>query len=277
MFYKEKKVLVLQGHKMFGQCLIRKLLNQGAWVRASSEEPRKIQIEDKRLEVAECDLANPQSAEPLFKDIDIVFMTANKSAGAKVITEDPDSLLMYNISVQPRLLHMAVKANVQRVGFISSSYIYPDTGSPNVEEEGFTGDPWIPTNYGIGLTYRYLETLCKHFHMTTKTKFALIRPTAYYGPYDNFNPEEGHVIPSLIIKAVNRMNPYEVWGNGRDVRCFTYVEDLMGGFMQAVEKYPEADALNICPGKSHTIKDVVGAILKALDFQIGRASCRERV
>ncbi len=266
MFYQGKNVLVLQGEKMFGRCLTAKLLEQGAAVRVTVEPHHNMDLAHNRLEVVKCDLSDSNEAERIFKDIDIVFMTANKSAGVKVIKENPHVLFMENIQMQPVLMQCAVKAGVQRVGFISSSYIYPDTENPNVEGEGFSGDP-PEINYGIGWCFRYLETLCKHFHMTTKTRFAVIRPTAYYGPYDNFDPEQSFVIPALILKAAGRMNPYEVWGNGGDVRCFTYVDDLMEGFMLAVEKYAEAEGINICCEEASTVKQVVSLILEILDFR----------
>lgn len=266
MFYQNKNVLVLQGEKMFGHCLTAKLLDRGASVRVTVEPQHEIDLAHDRLEVVKCDLADSNETGRIFKDIDIVFMTANKSAGAKVIKENPHVLFMQNIQMQPGLMQSAVAAGVERVGFISSSYIYPHTGKPNVEAEGFLGDP-PEINFGIGWCYRYLETLCKHFHMTTPTRFAIIRPAAYYGPYDHFDSDQAFVIPSLISKAVNRMNPYEVWGNGEDRRCFTYVDDLMEGWMLAVEKYAEADGINICCEEPHTVKEVVSRIFEILDFR----------
>ena len=68
------------------------------------------------------------------------------------------------------------------------------------------------------------------------------------------------------MKAVNRMNPFEVWGNGEDVRSFTYVDDLADGLMATVEKYAVAEALNICPRESHTIKEVIRILFNYLEF-----------
>ena len=266
MFYQGKNVLVFQGGKLFGRSLTAKLLDQGAFVRATVEPGQEINLTHKNLEIVPFDLARIEQREALFKDMEIVFMTANKSAGAKVIKEEPHRLFMDNIRIQPRLMQSAVKAGAARVGFISSSYIYPDTGSPNVEREGFADDP-PKINYGIGWCFRYLETLCKHFQMTSKTRFAVIRPAAYYGPYDNFDPDEAFVIPALILKAVRRMNPYEVWGDGGDRRCFTYVDDLMEGFLLAVEKHAQADGVNLCAEESATVREVVALILEIMDFR----------
>ena len=266
MFYHGKNVLIVGGDTRFGHSLIRKLLDQDAHVRATTSGSHDIDVTDNHLEIVTCDLTDQDAIRPVFEDMDIVFLAAYKSAGVKVMKTDSSSLFMHNIDLQPKLIHMAATARVQRVGFVSSSYVYPYTGKPNIESEGFQGDPLIPTNYGIGWCYRYLETLCKHFHMTTKTDYAIIRPSAYYGPYDNFSREDGHVIPASIVKAIERMDPYEVWGDGNDVRSFIYVDDLIEGFMATVESYPVAEPINICARDTHTIKDVVRIILDHVGF-----------
>ncbi|MBI2118332.1 MAG: NAD-dependent epimerase/dehydratase family protein [Elusimicrobia bacterium] len=266
MYYKGKNVLVAGGSGMTGQSLIRKLINQGASVRATQYKSRKIILTHKNLEVISCDLKNDEEAQSIFKDMDMVFLCAAKVGGAKLIKEDPSSLIIYNLDLHAKLMYLASKMKLEKCAFISSSYVYPDTGKPNVESEGFKDDPWIPLNYGLGWIKRYLETLCKHFHMTSQTKYAIIRPANIFGPYDNFNIDECHVVPALIVKAVDQMNPFEVWGNGEDIRCFTYVDDLVDGLMLTVEKYAVAEALNICPKESHTIKDVIKHILDLLNF-----------
>lgn len=266
MFYKGKNVLVAGGAGMIGQSLVKKLLEQGAHVRATQFKSRKIILSDKNLEIVNCDLRDEEQSAKVFKDMDMVFLAAAKVGGAKLIREAPSSLIMYNLELHARLINLAAKMKLQKCTFVSSSYVYPDTGKPNVESEGFQGDPWIPVNYGLGWIKRYLETLCKHFHMESKTDYAIVRPTAIYGPHDHYNVEESHAVPALIMKAVARMDPFEVWGNGEEVRCFTYVDDLADGMMLATEKYAVAEALNICPKETNTIKDVVGAILEHLDF-----------
>lgn len=265
-FYRGKNVLVAGGAGLVGQSLVRKLLEEGASVRATQYRSRKITFGHKNLQVVSCDLRNDDEAREVFKDMEIVFLTAGAVGGAKQIKEDPSSLIMANLELRSRQIHLAARSGVERCGFISSSYVYPHTGKPNVESEGFEGDPWIPVNYGLGWVERYLETLCKHFHMVSKTKYAVIRPTALYGPHDRFELENSHVIPALIMKAVNRQDPFEVWGNGEEVRSFTYVDDLAEGLLLTTEKYAAAEALNICTREPHTVKEVIRILFGSLEF-----------
>ena len=249
-----------------GHGLIQALLHHGAHVRATQFQKRKIALTHRNLEVVTCDLRSQEEAQAAFQNMDIAFLAAAWVGSAKSVKEDPSSLIMYNLELQSKCIHWAAKWKLYRCGFISSSYLYPDTGKPNVEEEGFEGNPWMPVNYGLGWFKRYLETLCKHFHMTSQTDYAVIRPTTVYGPFDHFDLERGHAIPALIVKAVNRMDPFEVWGNGQDVRSFTYVDDVVEGSLLMVERYAVAEALNLCSRESHTIRDVVGILLNYLEF-----------
>lgn len=266
MFYKGKNVLVAGGAGLMGQSLIRKLLDQGAFVRATQFQNRKITLRHKNLEVMSCDLRNEDQARSVFKDMDIVFLTAAEVAGAKLIKEDPSRLIMYSLELRAKQIYLAANMGVQRCGFISSSYVYPHTGKPNKEEEGFQADPWIPVNYGLGWVERYLETLCRHFQMTTRTQYSIIRPTAIYGPHDRFDPDHAHVIPALIVRTVDRQDPFEIWGTGDDVRCFTYVDDVVEGLLLSTEKNATSEALNICTRQTHTVNDVIRILFETLEF-----------
>jgi len=261
--YKSRNVLVTGGAGLVGQSLVKKLLKRGAYVRATQYKSRKIEIRHKRLEVINCDLTNPDDARAVFKDMDIVFLGAAKVGGAKANKENPSDLITYNLHLASSLIALAAKSKVDRCAFISSSFVYEHNTAPHKEKDGFTGEP---ASYGLGWIKRYLETLCKHFHQTTHTQYSIIRPTAYYGPHDNFDIETCHVIPALIVKAIDGMNPYEVWGDGEEVRCFTYVDDLVDGLMLTTEKFAYANPLNICTKKTHTIKDVVKIILDCMNF-----------
>jgi GDP-L-fucose synthase len=94
-------------------------------------------------------------------------------------------------------------------------------------------------------------------------KIAIARPSAVYGRYDNFNPATSHVIPALIRRAVEKENPYVVWGTGDEVRDFLHIKDFARASLLLMEKYAEGDAVNIGYGQVVTIKDILRVILKA--------------
>jgi len=262
--YKNKNVLVTGGAGLIGQSLVRKLLAKGAHVRATQYKTRAITLKHKNLEVITCDLNHADDAVAAFKDMDIVFLGAAKVGGAKANQDSASDLIMYNLSLSSRLISLASKMKLETCAFISSSFVYPPSSHPHSEHEGFFGNP---PSYGLGWIKRYLETLCKHFHSTSiKTQYAIIRPTAYYGIHDNFKIDECHVIPALIMKAIAHMDPFEVWGNGDEVRSFTYVDDVVDGLLLTTAKHAVADPINICTVETHTIKELVTTILDVAGY-----------
>jgi len=94
-------------------------------------------------------------------------------------------------------------------------------------------------------------------------KIALLRPTAVYGPRDNFDPMGGHVIPALICRASEKENPFVVWGTGEEVRDFLYVGDLARACLLLLEKRADCDPVNIGYGEPITIRQTVQIILAA--------------
>lgn len=266
-FYKGRNVLLAGGAGLIGQNLGRRLLEEGAFVRATQYKKRKIALQHKNLEILPCDLLTEEGLEAAFKGMDIVFIVAARVGSAKSVTEGPSDLILYNLELQSKLIHWAARMRLLRCGFVSSSYVYPDAQRPSREEEGFQGDPSSPALYGLGWVKRYLETLAKHFQMTSDTDYAVIRPSTIYGPFDHFSLEEGHAIPALIVKAVDRMDPYEVWGNGEEVRSYLYVEDLVEGFLRAVHRCAIGEALNLCGRQPSAIREVVRILLDYLEFR----------
>ena len=111
-----------------------------------------------------------------------------------------------------------------------------------------------------------VERLAEYVVSKSQMKIAIVRPTAVYGPLDNFDPVRAHVIPALILKAVERMDPYEVWGTGEEVRDFLHVRDLARGCLLMLEKYAECDPVNIGYGQVVTVREIVRLILDAADY-----------
>jgi GDP-L-fucose synthase len=167
------------------------------------------------------------------------------------------------------MLQAAWTASVERFLVFSSSTAYPAADYPIKEEEMWTG-PTYPFYFGYGWMRRYFERLGEFVASKSKVKVATVRPTAIYGRWDNFDLETGHVIPALILKAIERADPYEVWGNGDEVRDFLHVSDLARGCLLMLEKCAECDPINIGYGKAVTIKEIVHTILEAAGYAEAR-------
>ena len=172
------------------------------------------------------------------------------------------AVMTSNLVLTVQTLQAAWDAGIQRFLVFGSSTGYPATQHPVKEEEMWSG-PTHPSYFGYGWMRRYLERISEFVASKTKMGIALVRPTAIYGRYDNFDPVTGHVIPALIRRAAAKENPFEVWGTGNEVRDFLHISDLVRGCLLALEKHAVCDPVNIGYGKTTTIKDVVRGILKA--------------
>jgi nucleoside-diphosphate-sugar epimerase len=134
---------------------------------------------------------------------------------------------------------------------------------PTPETEGFIRQP-EETNRGYGWSKRMAELAGELYHQEFGMSIAIARPFNCYGPRDNFNPEESHVIPGVITRFLNGENPFKIWGTGEQSRSFLYVKDFARGLLEVLEKYPEADPLNIGADEEITIKELVLLIRELL-------------
>ena len=128
----------------------------------------------------------------------------------------------------------------------------------------FNDDP-AEVYYGYGWSRRYTELLGNFASKKSDLKVAICRPTGVYGSYDDFDPSTSHVIPALIKRAIDKENPYVVWGDGEEIRDFLHIKDLIRGCFLLLEKNANSDPVNIGSGKEYKIKDIVKIILNLTD------------
>jgi GDP-L-fucose synthase len=264
MFYRGKTVLVTGGTGFVGAHIVTELLKQDAKVRVPVHHRSPI-IADKRIEAVKADLTKPDDCSAVVAGVDYVFHAAGAVAAAGVMSTNPMSAITPNLILTVQMLHAASTANVDRFLIFSSSTAYPAADYPIKEEEMWEG-PTYPFYFGYGWMRRYFERLGEFVASKSNVKVAIVRPTAVYGRWDNFDLQTSHVIPALIRKAVERADPYEVWGSGNEVRDFLHVSDLARGCLLMLEKSANCDPINIGYGNVITIKDIVKAILAAADY-----------
>jgi nucleoside-diphosphate-sugar epimerase len=259
-YYTNKNVLVTGASGITGHATVKRLLSEGANVRAAVHTHRKLMIEHPKLEVVKCDLMNHEDCLSVLKDMDICFNYVAFIRGAKGQTDSKNALDLVRNNLFPsiNMFDAAVRAKIDRFGFVGSSTMYPDVSHPVKEDEAYLSNPH-PLYTGVGWMKRYSEKVVEYYNSISTTKFGIVRTTAIYGPHDAFN-ENGHVIPQLILKAHARMNPFEVWGDGTQTRDFIYVDDVVDALMTVVEKNPTARAYNAATGNGTTVKELVETI-----------------
>jgi Nucleoside-diphosphate-sugar epimerases len=261
MFYRDKKVLVTGGTGFVGTHLVDELLKQGAKIRVPIHN-RPMIIHDERIETISADLNILADCIKVSEGMDFVFHAAGTVGAAGVTKINTMASITKNLVLNAYMLQAAWATGVDKFLIYSSSTCYPDANHAVKEEEMWSG-PTHPSYFGYGWMRRYLERLAEFVVSNSSMKIAIVRPSAVYGRYDNFNPATSHVIPALIRRAVEKETPFVVWGTGDEVRDFLHISDFARGSLLMLEKYAEGDAVNIGYGQVVTIKDIVRMVLKA--------------
>jgi GDP-L-fucose synthase len=273
VFYQDKNVLVAGGTGFVGMNFVEELVRRGARVRITAHR-RQLRVWTEGVEVVHADLTRPEDCLAAMAGMQYVIDAAGPVTGAGVTAgaaKTPVQMpgIPINLTLGANLLQAAWTVGVERYLLLSSTSIYPVLTRPMKEAEGWV-DPVHPSYYGYGWMRRYLERLAEFVAQKSKLQIAIVRPTAVYGRWDNFDPQTSHVVPALVRKAIERMHPYEVWGTGEEVRDFLHVTDLVRGGLAALEKHAVCDPINLGYGQAFTIAQLVQLTLKAADYADAR-------
>jgi GDP-L-fucose synthase len=258
-FWKQKKVLVTGGYGFIGSHLVERLLEEGADVKVADFAPgegtrNNLQAVERDIEFQEADLADPQACGKICRGADIVMHLAAKIRGVGYNVKHHGEMFFSNALMNLHMMEAARLASIDRFLCVSTVGVYPkECEVPTPEADGFKGEPEA-SGFGYGWSKRLAEVQARCY----KDEYGM----KIYGPRVDFNPETAPVVPSQIRKVLEAEDVITVWGSGEQSRSFTYVSDEVDGMMLAVEKYAEADALNIGTSEEIKIKDLVRLIVR---------------
>ncbi|UYV77182.1 TSTA3 [Cordylochernes scorpioides] len=151
-----------------------------------------------------------------------------------------------NILINDNVLHTSYQTGVSKVVSCLSTCIFPDKTTYPIDETMIHNGPPHDSNFGYSHAKRLIDIQNKAYHLQHGCKFTAVIPTNVYGPHDNFNLEEGHVLPGLIHKtymAKEMGSPLVVWGSGTPLRQFIYSLDLAQLIVWALREYQEIDPI----------------------------------
>ncbi len=221
----------------------------------------------------EMDLTNQQLVEEFFKTErpEYVFVAAAKVGGILFNQTCQADFLSENLSIALNVLDAAAKYNVKKLLYLGSSCIYPRMAPQPIKEEYLLSGPLEPTNEGYALAKIAGLKLCEKFNKQYGKHFIAVMPTNLYGPNDNYHPEHSHVIPGLIRKfhEAKKENKdfVEIWGTGKPLREFLFVDDLAEALFILMQKYEGSSIVNIGTGQDCTIKEIAEKIKEVVGFQ----------
>lgn len=257
-FYLGKNVLVTGGTGMIGQPLCQMLVEAGAKVTvASLDSPERTPT---GTSFRKLDLRSFDNCMAVTESKEIVFHLAGVKGSPKMTAERPASFFVPTLQFSLNMMEAARRNGVGSYLFTSSVGVY-QPADVFYEDTVWSTFP-SPNDRFAGWAKRMCELQAEAYGIEYGwNRISIVRPANVYGPFDNFDPANAMVIPSLIHRALTEDGPLVVWGDGSPIRDFIHARDVARGMMQVVEKGVN-EPVNLGSGDGVTIRDVAKAIAK---------------
>jgi nucleoside-diphosphate-sugar epimerase len=278
MFWDQRTVLVTGGASFIGSHLVDALLERGAKVRVvddlTSGRIENIQqhIDAGRVAFQHADLREPGVARQAVEGVDIVFHLAADHGGRGYVDlhqAGPAS----NLLLDGLVFWEACRAGVEKVVFASSGCVYPNFLQSDPDQEVYLTEDLVRPPYDADNLYGWAKLMAEltlqAYHREYGLKAASCRYFTVYGP----RGVENHAVIALIAKAFVGQDPFEVWGDGTQVRNWTYVDDIVRGTILAAERIDDGTAVNL--GTMERTR-VIDAVKLVMEYTGHRAEIRFR-
>ena len=201
---------------------------------------------------------------------DYIFVAAAKVGGIQANNTYRADFIYQNLAIETNLIHGAHLAGVQRLMFLGSSCIYPRDCAQPIKEEYLLTGPLEPTNEPYAIAKIAGIKLCESYNRQYGRQYVSVMPTNLYGPNDNYDLNNSHVLPALIRKAheakLRGDREYVVWGTGTPRREFLYVDDLADACVYLMEQNYDGPLLNVGTGVDVTIRELASTVMEVVGF-----------
>jgi GDP-L-fucose synthase len=249
------------GHRgMVGSALVRKLQSAG-YTRLLLRARNELDLLDQAAVFDVLETEKP----------DYIFIAAAKVGGIHANNQLRADFIYENLAVESNLIHGAHRAGIQRLTFLGSSCIYPRDCPQPIREEYLLTGPLEPTNEPYAIAKIAGIKLCEAYNQQYGRQYVSVMPTNLYGPNDNYDLSNSHVLPALLRKAheakLRGDSEYVVWGSGEPRREFLYVDDLAAACIHLMEIDYAGPLVNIGTGKDVAIKELAQTVMDVVGFQ----------
>jgi GDP-L-fucose synthase len=220
----------------------------------------------------ELDLRDRAAVEQFLKDAkpEVVVIAAAKVGGIQANYEYPVEFLLENLQIQNSLIAGSFLAGVKKVLFLGSSCIYPRLAPQPISEDTLLTGPLEKTNEPYALAKIAGIKLCQSYARQYGANFISAMPTNIYGPNDNFDLQNSHVLAALLRKAheakVSGQSSIVVWGTGTPRREFLYSDDLAEAIEFLLEHYDSPEIINVGCGQDVTIRELAELVCDVVGF-----------
>lgn len=259
MLRKDSRIYIA-GHKgLLGSAIIRKLADKGY---------KNIIVKTHK----ELDLTEQEQVREFFRQEkpEYVFLAAAKVGGIGANSSYPVDFIVENTLIEFNVLQSAFNNNVKKLLFLGSSCMYPRACAQPIKEEYLLTGPLEPTNEAFALAKISGVKMCKYYNLQYGTKYIVAVPNSLYGPNDNYDLNNSHVLPALLRKIHEANNKgrrfVEIWGTGKPLREFLHVDDAADACVFLMENYEGNEFLNLGTGKEISIRELAEIIKRVVGF-----------
>lgn len=256
---RDSKIYVAGHTGLVGSAIVRRLINDG--------HTNIITINHEEL-----DLLRQSDVEGFFKTTkpQYVILAAGRVGGIRANMSMPANFIYENLMIQTNVIHSAYLFGAAKLLFLSSACSYPRECLQPMKEESLLSGYLEPTNEPYAVAKVAGIKMCQAYNRQYGVNFICAVPTNLYGQNDNFNPEDSHVIPALIMKfheaKIKRKPAVTVWGTGKPVREFMYVDDLADACLFLMRHYDQADIINIGVGEEISIQKLMFLVKEVVGY-----------
>jgi len=252
------RIFVAGSSGLVGSAIVRKLERDGIEPLVTSHD--------------QLDLCDQAAVDAWFAEnnVDQMYLAAAKVGGIHANDKYPAEFMQVNLAIQTNVIHSAWRHGVKKLAFLGSSCIYPKLASQPLNEDSLLTGPLEPTNQWYAVAKIAGIKLCQAYRKQYGFDAISIMPTNLYGPGDNFDLENSHVLPSLLRKfhqaKSSGAESVEVWGSGTPRREFLHVDDLADACVFLMRNYSSPDIVNVGWGKDISIRELAELIGSVVGF-----------
>ena len=256
----DSKIFVAGHNGMVGSAIVRRLTELGY--------NNIITLNRNKL-----NLLDQSEVDNFFRKVgpDYVFLAAAKVGGINANQTQKADFLYENLMIQTNVIKSSYSYDVKKLIFLGSSCIYPKMSPQPIKEEYLLTGSLEPTNDAYAIAKITGVKMCQSYNEQYGTNFISVMPTNLYGPNDNYDLNNSHVLPAMIRKfheaKIEGKQSVELWGTGTPMREFLYVDDLADACVHLMLNYNDSEIVNIGTGQDVTIKELALTISDIVGYE----------
>lgn len=256
----DSKIFVAGHNGMVGSAIVRRLTELG-YTNIITSNKNKLNLLDQ------------SEVDNFFRKVgpEYVFLAAAKVGGINANKTMKADFIYENLMIQTNVIKSSYSYDVKKLIFLGSSCIYPKMSPQPIKEEYLLTGSLEPTNDAYAIAKITGIKMCQSYNEQYGTNFISVMPTNLYGPNDNYDLNNSHVLPAMIRKfheaKIDGKQSVELWGTGTPMREFLYVDDLADACIHLMLNYNDSDIVNIGTGQDVTIAELAVGVSKVIEYE----------